>query len=89
MAVLSLTSPVPLRAHGLCFRYEARKQKLTESESASSLEALEQKLRHYEQNIFNLSEYIESKTCAAHMLLCMQALTCVHAISHTGARTHA
>jgi intraflagellar transport protein 74 len=51
-----------LQVQNLAAKYEARKQKLTESESASSLEALEQKLRHYEQNIFNLSEYIESKT---------------------------
>lgn len=28
---------------------------------AGTLEALEQKLRHYEQNIFHLNEFIDSK----------------------------
>ena len=36
-------------------------QALTGSESAGTLEALELKLRHFEQNIFHLREFIESK----------------------------
>ena len=41
--------------------YEKEKQALSASESAGTLEALEQKLRHYEQNIFHLREFIVSK----------------------------
>jgi intraflagellar transport protein 74 len=41
--------------------YEKEKQALAASESAGTLEALEQKLRHYEQNIFHLREFIVSK----------------------------
>mmetsp|Transcript_12626 Transcript_12626/g.34894 ORF Transcript_12626/g.34894 Transcript_12626/m.34894 type:complete len:590 (+) Transcript_12626:139-1908(+) len=49
------------QVQALTAAYDKEKQALTGSESAGTLEALEQKLRHYEQNIFHLREYIESK----------------------------
>lgn len=42
-------------------KYERLKASLAEDETAKTLDALEQKLRHYEQNIFHLREYISSK----------------------------
>lgn len=51
-----------LQVQQLSAKYETKKAKLAENETASTLEALEQKLRHYEQNIFHLGEYVETKT---------------------------
>jgi len=42
-------------------KYEQKKNALVENDTAKGLEALEQKLRHYEQNIFHLREYIQTK----------------------------
>jgi len=41
--------------------YEQKKSALQENETAKGMEALENKLRHYEQNIFHLREFIETK----------------------------
>jgi intraflagellar transport protein 74 len=41
--------------------YDKIKQKLASDETAMTLEALEQKLRHHQQNIFHLRDFIESK----------------------------
>jgi len=41
--------------------FDKCKQDLATNEFAGSLEAAEQKLRHYEQNIFHLREFIDSK----------------------------
>jgi len=41
--------------------YDKVKQKLAADETAMTLEALEQKLRHHQQNIFHLRDFIESK----------------------------
>jgi len=49
------------QVQALTAAYDKEKQALGASESAGTLEALEQKLRHYEQNIFHLREFIESK----------------------------
>ena len=49
------------QVQALTAAYEKEKQALAASESAGTLEALEQKLRHYEQNIFHLRDFIESK----------------------------
>merc|ERR1711871_372251 len=40
---------------------DALKQRLSVGDAASTVEALEQKMRHYEQNIFHLRDYIEGK----------------------------
>jgi len=45
----------------LSSEYEKHKQALATNESAGTLEHLEQKLRHYEQNIFTLRNFIDSK----------------------------
>merc|ERR1711988_329729 len=45
----------------LSTKYEQKKNALVENDTAKSMEALEQKLRHYEQNIFHLREYIQTK----------------------------
>jgi len=45
----------------LSLQYDKEKKALAASESAGTLESLEQKLRHYEQNIFHLNEFIDSK----------------------------
>ena len=45
----------------LSSKYEQQKRGLVENDTAKGLEALEQKLRHYEQNIFHLREYIQTK----------------------------
>ena len=37
------------------------KNELASNETAKALEALERRLRHYEQNIFKLTEFIETK----------------------------
>eukprot|EP00306_Pavlova_sp_CCMP459_P002516 CAMPEP_0185179444 /NCGR_PEP_ID=MMETSP1139-20130426/32011_1 /TAXON_ID=298111 /ORGANISM="Pavlova sp., Strain CCMP459" /LENGTH=739 /DNA_ID=CAMNT_0027745279 /DNA_START=1 /DNA_END=2221 /DNA_ORIENTATION=- len=42
--------------------YERAKAALAADDTASSLEALEQKLRHYESTVFMLSEYINAKS---------------------------
>jgi len=42
-------------------RFEQKKKALAENETAKTLESLEQKLRHYEQNIFHLRELIAEK----------------------------
>jgi len=41
--------------------FDKIKQQLATNETAMSLEALEQKLRHHQQNIFHLRDFIESK----------------------------
>jgi len=45
----------------LSTEYDKHKQSLATNESAGTLEALEQKLRHYEQNIYHLRDFIDSK----------------------------
>eukprot|EP00276_Gloeochaete_wittrockiana_P014119 CAMPEP_0184332688 /NCGR_PEP_ID=MMETSP1089-20130417/1853_1 /TAXON_ID=38269 ORGANISM="Gloeochaete wittrockiana, Strain SAG46.84" /NCGR_SAMPLE_ID=MMETSP1089 /ASSEMBLY_ACC=CAM_ASM_000445 /LENGTH=653 /DNA_ID=CAMNT_0026656197 /DNA_START=49 /DNA_END=2010 /DNA_ORIENTATION=+ len=45
----------------LSAKYDSKKLQLAENETATALDALEQKLRHYEQNIFHLHEFIETK----------------------------
>lgn len=45
----------------LSSKYEQLKEKLAVSETAKALDAQEQRLRHYEQNLFKLNEFIESK----------------------------
>lgn len=42
--------------------HDRLKSDLARNETAKTLEGLEQKLRHYEQNIFHLHEYIETKS---------------------------
>jgi len=42
--------------------YDRLKNGLLESETGKTLESLEQKLRHYEQNIHHLREFIETKS---------------------------
>jgi intraflagellar transport protein 74 len=42
--------------------YDRLKNSLLESETGKTLESLEQKLRHYEQNIHHLREFIETKS---------------------------
>lgn len=42
-------------------QYERQKSMLAENDTAKQMEALESKLRHYEQNIFHLREFIETK----------------------------
>mmetsp|Transcript_15203 Transcript_15203/g.35809 ORF Transcript_15203/g.35809 Transcript_15203/m.35809 type:complete len:658 (+) Transcript_15203:105-2078(+) len=54
----ALKQQVQLTAKG----YEARKDKLAENDTYTTLEALEQKLRHYENIIFHLNDYIEQKS---------------------------
>merc|ERR1711907_642414 len=41
--------------------YERLKSENSRSEVASSLDELEQKMRHYEQNIFQMKEYVTQK----------------------------
>lgn len=41
--------------------YEQKKSSLAENDTARAMEALENKLRHYEQSIFHLREFIETK----------------------------
>uniref|UniRef100_A0A7S0HH41 Intraflagellar transport protein 74 homolog n=1 Tax=Hanusia phi TaxID=3032 RepID=A0A7S0HH41_9CRYP len=45
----------------LSTEFDKAKQDLATNDFAGSLEAAEQKLRHYEQNIFHLREFIDSK----------------------------
>jgi len=45
----------------LSSEYDKHKQALATNESAGTLEALETKLRHYEQNIYHLRDFIDSK----------------------------
>jgi len=45
----------------LSAKYEKKKNALSENETAKALEAQEQKLRNYEQNIFHLNEVIKQK----------------------------
>ena len=45
----------------LSAKYEGKKKALAENETAKTLEGLEQKLRHYEQNIFHLREVVAEK----------------------------
>eukprot|EP00296_Roombia_truncata_P003109 JP439229.1.p2 GENE.JP439229.1~~JP439229.1.p2 ORF type:complete len:121 (+),score=30.71 JP439229.1:3-365(+) len=43
-------------------KYDKKKAQLSENETATTLEALEQKLRYFEGNIFHLDEYVQTKT---------------------------
>jgi len=43
-------------------RYEGKKQQLLENETYNDLEAQEQKLKQYEQNLFHLQTFISTKT---------------------------
>ena len=45
----------------LSAQVEANKKALAVNETSKNLTSLEQKLRHYEQNIFSLKEYVETK----------------------------
>ena len=42
--------------------YEEQKKELSRSDTAKSLKGLDEKMRHYEQNIFQLREFIETKS---------------------------
>jgi intraflagellar transport protein 74 len=42
-------------------QYEQKKRNLAENDTARDMETLENKLRHYEQNIFHLREFIAAK----------------------------
>jgi len=42
-------------------QYDRKKAALEENETSKALASLEQKLKHYEQSIFSLKEYIETK----------------------------
>ncbi|CEG47726.1 uncharacterized protein PHALS_04870 [Plasmopara halstedii] len=46
----------------LSAQVENVKHEIAQQETAKNLDALEQKLRHHEQNIFHLKEYIDSKS---------------------------
>mmetsp|Transcript_21333 Transcript_21333/g.75175 ORF Transcript_21333/g.75175 Transcript_21333/m.75175 type:complete len:604 (-) Transcript_21333:508-2319(-) len=45
----------------LSAQYDRKKAALEENETSKALSSLEQKLKHYEQSIFSLKEYIETK----------------------------
>jgi intraflagellar transport protein 74 len=45
----------------LSAQVESNKKAVSMNETSKNLSSLEQKLRHYEQNIFSLKEYIETK----------------------------
>lgn len=49
------------QVHMLSGQYERKKQALADNDTAREMETLENKLRHYEQNIFHLREFIEAK----------------------------
>ncbi|RHY02140.1 hypothetical protein DYB25_011885, partial [Aphanomyces astaci] len=46
----------------LAAQYENLKHQLANNDTAKTLDSLEQKLRHHEQNIYHLKEYIDTKT---------------------------
>jgi intraflagellar transport protein 74 len=50
------------QVNALQMQLENLKQETANHDTAKSLEALEQKLRHHEQNIFHLKEYIDTKS---------------------------
>lgn len=50
-----------LQVQLLTSEFDKQKQALATSESAGTLEALEQKLKHHEQNIYHLRDFIDSK----------------------------
>jgi len=50
-----------LQVQLLSTEFDKQKQALATSESAGTLEALEQKLKHHEQNIYHLRDFIDSK----------------------------
>eukprot|EP00743_Colponemidia_sp_Colp-15_P001360 GILK01001490.1.p1 GENE.GILK01001490.1~~GILK01001490.1.p1 ORF type:complete len:646 (+),score=138.74 GILK01001490.1:56-1993(+) len=43
-------------------KFEGRKQQLSENETHTILESMEQKIKQYEQNIFHLKQFIDSKS---------------------------
>ena len=45
----------------LSSKYDQKKAALVDNDTAKQLENLEQKMRHYEQNIFQLSEFVQTK----------------------------
>jgi len=45
----------------LSAQVESNKKAISVNETSKNLTSLEQKLRHYEQNIFSLKEYVETK----------------------------
>jgi hypothetical protein len=57
----SLRKSLKQQVQQLSSEYDKHKQALATNESAGTLEALETKLRHYEQNIYHLRDFIDSK----------------------------
>jgi intraflagellar transport protein 74 len=58
---ISRRAAIKQQVVGLSAQVEANKKALTINETSKNLGSLEQKLRHYEQNIYSLKEYIETK----------------------------
>ena len=56
-----LRKSLKMQVQLLSSEYDKHKQALATNESAGTLEALETKLRHYEQNIYHLRDFIDSK----------------------------
>ena len=56
-----LRKALKMQVQLLSAEYDKHKQALATNESAGTLEALETKLRHYEQNIYHLRDFIDSK----------------------------
>ena len=54
-------SAIKQQVSGLSSQVEASKKSMAVNETGKNLASLEQKLRHYEQNIFSLKEYVETK----------------------------
>ncbi|KAF1326922.1 hypothetical protein FI667_g8040, partial [Globisporangium splendens] len=50
------------QVNGLNLQIENLKQSTADHDTAKNLDSLEQKLRHHEQNIFHLREYIDTKS---------------------------
>ncbi|KAL3912481.1 MAG: hypothetical protein SGPRY_008324 [Prymnesium sp.] len=62
----SLVGTVKERHLELKKEYEAIRAKLTSDEVATSIDEMEQKMRHHEQTIYMLMEYIDTKVKAFH-----------------------
>lgn len=58
---VSRRDAIKQQVHIVSGAYEQKKAALAENDTAKQMETLEGKLRHYEQNIFHLREFIETK----------------------------
>jgi len=58
---ISRRAAIKQQVAGLSAQVESNKKALAINETSKNLNSLEQKLRHYEQNIFSLKEYIETR----------------------------